>query len=271
MDITFAYRDRPICLVAPDERDEVPSWVQRFGTFYEFDVLERCELYISRLGKAGHTIVDVGAYIGNHTVFYATYCHADRVIAFEPSQSSFEALTQTIDRNRLSNVTAHNSAVGNRHGWGTTVVSDPSNLGANRIQPSVSEAPSCVPITPLDAALESSGAIRTGIALMKVDVEGMEPEVLEGAARTIARFQPILCIEILDGPHMRKVLQVLRHSSYLIRECNGAAPTYLLTWESRIPRALIRMINYGWLLLAYYGNNAMRWRYRRVIEIALPI
>jgi FkbM family methyltransferase len=271
MDITFTYRGQPVCLIAPDGRDAIPTWAQRFGTFYEFDVLERCEWYISRLRRAGETIVDVGAFIGNHTVFYATRCHADRVIAFEPSPSSFEALTQTIDRNSLSNVTAYNSAVGNRHGWGTTVVSDPSNLGANRIQPSVSEAPNCVPITPLDTVLESGDVIRTGIALLKIDVEGMEPEVLEGAARTIARFKPILCVEILNGPHMRRVLQVLKHSSYLVRECNGGAPTYLLAWESRIPRALIRAINYGWLLLAHYGNNAMRWRYRRVIEIALPI
>jgi FkbM family methyltransferase len=193
------------------------------------------------------------------------------VIAFEPSQLSFEALAQTIDRNRLSNVTAYKSAAGNRHGWGTIVVSDPGNLGANRVQPSTSGVPNAVPITPTDAVLESSGAIRTGVALMKIDVEGMESEVIEGAARTIARFKPILCIEILDGPHMRKVLQVLRHSSYLIRECNGAAPTYLLMWEPRIPRALIWAINYGWLLLARYGNNAMRWRYRRVIQIALPV
>jgi FkbM family methyltransferase len=270
-DITFSYRGQSICLVAPDERDAIPSWVQRFGTFYEFDVLERCEAYVSRLGRVGETIIDVGAYIGNHTVYYATFCGADHVIAFEPCHLSFEALTQTIDRNGLSNVTAYESAVGNRDGRAMIVVSDPSNRGANRVQPGTSEDRDWVPVTPLDAILESSGAIRTGISLLKIDVEGMECEVIEGAARSIARFNPILCIEILDEAHMRRFIQLLKHSSYLIRECNGAAPTYLLTWEPRIPRALIRAINYGWLLLARYGNNAMRWRYRRVIEIALPV
>jgi hypothetical protein len=66
------------------------------------------------------------------------------------------------------------------------------------------------------------------------------------------------------------MIRVLKGSPYLIRECSGPAPTYLLTWESRIPRAVIRAINYGWLILARYGSSAMRWRYRRVIEILLP-
>jgi FkbM family methyltransferase len=271
VDIPFSYRGQSVCLTAPDERDEIPSLVQRSGTFYEFDVLERCESYLTRLGRVGGTIVDVGAYIGNHTLFFARFCGADRVIAFEPCHSSFEALTGTIERNRLRNVTAYNSAVGNRDGQATVVVADPTNRGANRVQPSGGEAPDCVPITRLDAVLESSGAIPKGISLMKIDVEGMECDVIQGSARSIARFKPILCVEILDAPHMRSVIQVLKGSSYVIRECNGAAPTYILTSESRIPRALIQAINYGWWLLARYGNNALRWKYRRVIEMALPV
>jgi hypothetical protein len=73
VDMAFSYRGQSICLVAPDERDDVPSRVQRSGTFYEVDVLERCEFYIRRLGRARETIVDVGAYFGNHTVYYATF------------------------------------------------------------------------------------------------------------------------------------------------------------------------------------------------------
>lgn len=271
--LKFAYRGKPICLVAPDEQDAIATIVQQSGTFYELDILERCEFYVRRLqtGQTPGIIVDVGAYIGNHTVFFATFCAAHRVIALEASKASFEVLTQTIGCNALTNVSAYNVAVGNTHEWGTVTVSDPSNLGANRVEPTSGSGSDRVRITPLDTFLESIDLRQPRIALMKIDVEGMESEVVQGARQTIALSRPVLCIELLDAAHMRKLIRALRGFSYLIRECSGPAPTYLLAWESRVPRLLVRAINYGWVFLTHYGSHAMRWRYRRVIEILLPL
>lgn len=271
IDLNFAYRGKSICVVAPDERDDIPTRIRTHGTFYEFDVLERCERYLRRFRRTPGLIIDVGAYIGNHTVFFANFCPAAEVIAFEASKSSFDVLVQTISRNGLTNVRAWNLAVGDRYEWGAVAVRDPKNLGANRIQRTVPDDPDAVRIIPLDAFLESIDSAHACISLIKIDVEGMECEVIGGARRSIAESRPILCVEILDAAHMRKVLTVLKESSYLIRECNGAAPTYLLAWEARIPHGLIRSLNFGWWLLARYGNNWLRWYYRRLIEIALPI
>jgi FkbM family methyltransferase len=270
--LKFAYRGATLCVVAPNESDAIPAIIQQSGSFYELDVLERCEFYVKRrqVLQKGEVIVDVGAYIGNHTVFFANFCPAERVIALEACKPSFEALTQTISCNGLKNVSAYHVAIGDRHDWGATSVSDPDNLGANRVERSHRNGSDAVPIAPLDAFLESMGFSQSRVSLMKIDVEGMESEVVAGARGTIARSRPILCIELLDGPHMQKLMRVLKGSSYLIRECGGPAASYLLTWEARIPRLLIRAINYGWLLLARYGGSAMRWRYRRAIEIALP-
>jgi protein O-GlcNAc transferase len=271
LETTFSYRGHSVRLFAPQERDELSKWVRTSGTFYEYDVLERCELYIRQLGRSGETILDVGAYIGNHTVFFSFFCQPDQVIAFEPSTSSFEALTTTIRCNRLTNVTAYNLAIGDQDGWGAMTIFDPDNLGANRLEPTVSGDVSAVPIVPLDSFLEEFESRSMRISLIKIDVEGMESEVIGGSRQTIARHRPILCIEILDGQHMSRLNKLMKRFPYLIRECDGAAPTYLLTWESRIPRVFIRAINFLWLLLANYGNNAMRWWYRRVIEIMFPL
>ncbi len=271
IDLTFDYRGATFCVVATSASDDIASRIQRQGTFYEFDVLERCEFYVKRLRPAGGLIIDAGAFIGNHTVFFANFCHAGAVIAFEACQSSFDVLIQTIARNGLNNVRAYNVALGDEAEWGMIAVHNPENLGTNRVQRGRPDQPGAVRIVALDDFLQSIGFAESRVCLMKIDVEGMECEVMRGATNTIAASKPILCMEMLDGAHMRRMLRIFRRSSYLIRECNGAAPTYLVTWESRIPRALIRLLNFGWLLLAYYGNNAWRWRYRRVIDIALPV
>lgn len=271
IELKFAYRGESICVVALNERDDIPARIQRQQTFYEFDVLERCEFYLKRLRHSDGLIIDVGAYIGNHTVFFANFCQAAEVIAFEASKPSFDVLVQTISRNGLQNVRTWNLAVGDADQWGTVAVRDPENLGANRVQLSTQDEPDAVRIVALDTFLESIGSAQARISLIKIDVEGMECEVILGARRSIAESRPVLCVEILDAAHMTSILKILRETSYLIRECNGAAPTYLLTWESRTPRALIRALNFGWWLLARFGNNAWRWRYRRVLEIVLPI
>lgn len=271
--LQFAYRGQPICLVAPDGGDAIPQIIEQSGSFYELDVLERCEHYVRHLQRPERrgVILDVGAYIGNHSVFFARFCPVDRVIAFEASKPAFDALTQTIRCNNLTHVSAYNVAVGGRHDWGAVTVSDPRNLGANRLERRSGDARDAVRITPLDAFLESISATPITVSLMKIDVEGMESDVIEGAKRTLAHSRPVLCIEILDVAQMRKIIRALRGSSYLIREVSGAAPTYLLTWESRVPRFLVRAINYGWLVLTRVAGASTRWRYRRLIEVLLPV
>lgn len=269
IDLRFDYRGGTICIVSPSEHDEIARSIQQRRTFYEFDVLERCEWYLATLRRHGGTILDIGAFTGNHTVFFASFCQASEVLAFEPCRASFAMLEQTILRNQLKNTRAFNVAIAEKSGFGSITVRDAANLGANRLQSCDAAASDAVPVADLDAFLKSIGAGNESIVLVKIDVEGMETEVLTGAQETLRRSRPVLCIEILDAQHMRRVSGIFGRLRYLIRECNGAAPTYIATYEVR-PAFLVRLLNLGWLVLAYCGTNAWRWRYRRLLEILFP-
>jgi hypothetical protein len=83
-----------------------------------------------------------------------------------------------------------------------------------------------VPMTTLDAATDALGLTR--VALLKIDVEGAELDVLAGAGRVIARDRPVLCIEVHTARNLRGALSRLRAGGYCIVDCLGYSPTYVL-------------------------------------------
>ena len=151
IDIRFDYRGNAMCVVAPSESDDIASRILQQRTFYEFDVLERCEEYAQR--RQHGTILDIGAFIGNHTVFFARFCGAREVLAFEACKSSFDILLQTIVRNGLPNVSAYNVAVGETAGCGAVAIRDPENLGASRVQSATDRSSGAVRLVALDLFL----------------------------------------------------------------------------------------------------------------------
>ena len=150
----------------------------------EADVFER-------LLRPGMIAVDVGANIGCHTLLMARLVGAEgAVIAFEPQRVVYQNLCANISLNALTNVYAINSAVGAlagsaaiaeidyaaRGNFGGVSLSDTAN--GERVQVAVIDA------LPLE-----------NCHLIKIDVEGMEHDVLLGAVETIAQHRPALYIE----------------------------------------------------------------------------
>src|SRR6187431_2685690 len=95
---TFTYRGESIRF--PDLPHHVPRSIRERRTFYEVDLLEHLE----RAVPHGGVWVDVGANIGNHTIFFSRYT-ADRVVSLEPHPDNFATLKATIRANHATNVT----------------------------------------------------------------------------------------------------------------------------------------------------------------------
>lgn len=141
--------------------------------------------------KPGMMVVEVGANIGAHTVFLAQAVGpAGRVLAFEPQRVVYQTLCANIALNSITNVDCRNAAVGEAPGQllvpqlDYTQENNFGGLGLGEYQSGEQ-----VPIVTLD----SFGL--THCAMLKIDVEGMEKNVLEGAKATIARCQPVLYVE----------------------------------------------------------------------------
>jgi FkbM family methyltransferase len=118
---------------------------------------------------------DVGANIGLFTVTAALLDSKVRVFAFEPNSTSYRLLEENLQLNGLTNVTAEQAAVGERQGHASLDISSPQagnhsiyGLGAHRVK---------VPVICLDDFFLEKQFFPS---LIKIDVEGYEPRVLQG-------------------------------------------------------------------------------------------
>ena len=139
----------------------------------------------------GGTILDVGANIGTHTVALAKKVGTNgRVIAFEPQRIIYQNLCANVSLNRLTNVDCLQKGVGEDTAVFPVPIMDPEkqqNFWAFEIRGYKTGEP--VEIITIDSlSLEAC-------SLIKVDVEGMEKEVLTGANDTIREFRPLMFIE----------------------------------------------------------------------------
>lgn len=161
--------------------------LERYGEYVE----EELQLLLSCVSE-GSIVVEVGANIGCDTVALAKKVSASgRVFAFEPQRIIYQMLCANLAINGLWNVIAERAALG--EGAGIMQVppvdySKDGNFGGVSLE------------TPTDhgepvqvIALDAYGMTRCD--LIKIDVEGMELDVLKGAADTISRLRPIIYVE----------------------------------------------------------------------------
>ena len=140
-------------------------------------------------------IYDVGAFQGMLTLFFAR--QGSRVVAYEPVQRNRQRLLENVALNHLSNVSVRPVALGASAGTGVMAV-DPLMSGGSKLgaepSPTASIVSERVEINTLDRDIQEHGLPEPGF--VKIDVEGFELSVLQGAARTLQRSKPDLFLEM---------------------------------------------------------------------------
>ncbi len=158
---------------------------------------ERQELdFFEFVCTAGGTVVDVGANIGLYTVLAAKRVGpSGHVFAFEPVPENIKLLRENLDLNDVSaRVEVQEAAVGEKPGELEIFLSDRQIGTHSAAQYLVDGSRSIrVPMQSIDAFVASRGIQR--IDLIKVDVEGYDGRVVEGAAHSLSLHKPILFIE----------------------------------------------------------------------------
>jgi FkbM family methyltransferase len=160
--------------------------LERYGeySFGESDLFRQ-------IVQPGDVVVEVGANIGAHTLQLAQLAGpTGEVHAFEPQRLVFQALCANMALNSVTNTRCYPLAVGREQGTILVPFLDPSTTnnfgGLSLIDRRRGDR---VTVTTVDA-LE----LKT-CRLIKIDVEGMEREVILGAAETIRRTSPYLYVE----------------------------------------------------------------------------
>lgn len=145
------------------------------------------EIFLAKYLLPGDVVVDVGSNIGTHTLAAATRVgERGLVIAIEPHPRTFSYLEHNVRRNGVHHVVLMNLALGNRDSL--VGFSDRYEDNENLVMESQT-APITVPMRQLDSIEPAPGR---SIALLKIDVEGFELPILQGASQTLTRVQAIL-------------------------------------------------------------------------------
>jgi FkbM family methyltransferase len=160
--------------------------LRRYGEFSPGET----RLFAQLVGP-GATVVEVGANIGAHTVPLSRMVGPGGAVhAFEPQRLVFQTLCANLALNSCANVHAHHAAVGNADGEIAVPFLPPdqlANFGGLSLLGASSGAR--VPLRTLD----SLGL--AACALIKLDLEGMEIEALQGGAALVDRLRPLLYVE----------------------------------------------------------------------------
>lgn len=130
------------------------------------------------------TIVDVGANIGDFELFFYAIKSSTKVIAFEPSPVEFECLQANLAANPfVTDFKAHNIALWRETTEGLPFFVKSESADSSLIEIEGYERKIVVPCQRLDDVLE-----RRPYRLLKLEAEGAEPEILEGAREVIGLF-----------------------------------------------------------------------------------
>lgn len=235
----FNYRGREFDLAGFSERDVIYSAMLRSRSFYELDLLEYMYAIRRHLGAERAVSIDVGANVGNHSVFFRSFL-CDRLIAVEPNP----VVLPTLRRNLAHNVTDFvvcDCALGSADGLGTIFLPESAqdNVGMARVEQTPTGAE--IRITTLDSLvadimpdLQPAGRIN----LVKVDVEGSEIAVLEGAQSILDRHRPHLFLEAATSDEAEQLRAFLTPLGYAQVSRWASTPVYHYAYKPK--RSLVR-------------------------------
>lgn len=176
-------------------------------------------------------ILDIGANIGCTALLFSEL--AQQVYAFEPAPSTFHFLKQNIDNSGLDNIALQNIGLGAEPGEFTLTFSPANRSGgfvSNRTQVNAGHVTEKIMVRQLDEVLRSLDISK--VDFIKIDVEGFERQVLQGATQALSTYQPTVvlelnhwCLNVFQRTSIPDFLDFLRsqfpillaidHSSYL--------------------------------------------------------
>jgi FkbM family methyltransferase len=187
---SFSVRNTDFSFFVLDRQDVIQA-CHHNGRFYEPEELN----IISENFPAGGTFVDVGANVGNHTVYVAKFLKAARIIAFEPNPAVQQMLLANIFLNNLQSlvdVSHLGIGLGDKSTRAHVKPRYQHNIGATQLQStSASSDVGTVAVERGDDLLKCET-----IDMIKIDVEGMELDVLNGLQRTVSEQRPMIFIEV---------------------------------------------------------------------------
>ena len=192
--------------------------IREYGEFSEIELS-----IMNKFIKKGDVIFDVGANIGAFTIPFSNKVgQKGEIYCFEPQEFIFNLLQTNINHNNLKNVKPLNYALGKKHEKIILKPIDYSSVGnfggvglrydnSKIVKELTNKVKQRVEIKPLDNFISVPRC-----NFLKVDVENMEIEVLEGGINFIKKHQPIMWLEnhLYYPNHLNEYLSKIDYDAY---------------------------------------------------------
>jgi FkbM family methyltransferase len=170
-------------------RDVIGRHIAKYGT-YEAAMTGWIARHLASSPEG--IFIDVGANMGWHAVQAARHPNVETVVAFEPDAFNAWLLDRNLSINHVDNVVVCACALGARSGIAKLHRYKPSNLGRHSLIADYGRGTKLVPVRDLDGALDNLHLGDRRIVALKIDVEGYEPAVIDGASRALIRADVVV-------------------------------------------------------------------------------
>lgn len=193
-------RPSPYVINFPDG-DHIGEEILRRKKPYEYFAIRA----LTQLTRSGDVIIDVGANIGNHTLYWAA--SGRQVVAFEPNPNALKWLQLNVRMNNFPHpIDVRPYAVGNGAlTFGTISAVQAGNLGATVVE---GDPQGTLQFVTLDDSISGP------VGAIKIDIEGHEVSAIQGAKRLLADCSPFLMIEAWDKQALRELTSELAPLGY---------------------------------------------------------
>lgn len=219
------FNGREFQILAASAGDHIAKHLAR-GAFYEEEDLRLLMKHVPK----GAVVADIGANIGNHTIFFEKMMLCEKVIVFDVSPLAIRILKANIALNDLRSVDTQFLGLGLADTRCRGDVKEhATNLGMTSVL-TEGHTKGNIHLVPGDELLLNERQLD----LLKIDVEGGEMEVLLGLTSTIEKFRPLIFVEVSETKR-DEFLPWIEENRYCIQEVIQRYPenrNYLLVADS---------------------------------------
>lgn len=180
--------------------------IETYGEYSEAEII-----LLKQICQQGDVILEVGSNIGAHTIALSQFVgNSGKIYAFEAQRVIFQTLCANMALNSITNVECYHMAVASQKGFlkipeiRYDIEYNFGGMGIDKFQEGEK-----VPLVSLDSLVDVSR-----VNLIKVDVEGMESQVLTGAKQMIARYKPFLYVENDRVDKSKRLIELIDSFGY---------------------------------------------------------
>jgi len=169
--------------------------------------------------QQGDVIFDIGAFIGTHSILFSNLVDdKGKVYCFEPDTKVFEILKNNIKMNKLNNVIIEKIGISNKSGESKLNLFKEGGKSLSSLlftQKEQNPNYEIIKTSTLDDYCENNNIVPNGI---KIDVEGAETLVIEGAQNLIEKYSPWIILEFHG--HFMSEKERISNWNFITKEAN---------------------------------------------------